>query len=55
MECAEKGCSLKAKGYEIETCYDKDDQPIYAIFYECSAGHRFVAEYERAYTEEALL
>jgi hypothetical protein len=47
MKCAEKGCSLEARGYEIEEAWDKDDEPVYAIYYECPEGHRFVAEYER--------
>lgn len=57
MECAEKGCTLKAKGYDIETAYDKEDCPVWAVYYECSKGHRFVAEYERDFIapEGALL
>lgn len=52
VQCAEKGCSLEAKGYDIETCYDKDDQPVYAVYYECPQGHTFIAEFERSFTEE---
>jgi hypothetical protein len=47
MKCVEKGCSLEARGYDIEEAWDKDDEPVYAIYYECPEGPRFVAEYER--------
>lgn len=47
MQCVENGCKLKAKGYDIESAYDEEDQPVWAIFYQCPDGHEFVAEYER--------
>jgi hypothetical protein len=47
LRCPEKNCSLKAKGCDIEKAYDEDGEAIWAIIYECSEGHRFIAEYER--------
>ena len=47
MKCAEPGCKQDAKGYDIESAYDEEDQAIWAISYECPQGHRFIAEYER--------
>jgi hypothetical protein len=47
VRCAEDGCYLESRGYEIERAYDKENQPVYAVFYECPEGHKFIAEYER--------
>lgn len=52
MLCVEDGCDLTAKGYDIEEAYDDDNQPIYAVSYECADGHQFVAEYERESQKE---
>ena len=52
MRCADATCSLEAKGYEIEEAWDKDNEPVYAVYYECPEGHRFVAEYERELAQE---
>ncbi len=47
MRCVEEGCKLKAHGYDIESAYDEENQPIYAVYYECPEGHKFLAEYDR--------
>lgn len=47
MLCAQGGCKSKAKGYDIEKAFDVDQVPVYAVYYECTEGHRFVAEYDR--------
>jgi hypothetical protein len=54
MRCVEDDCELDAKGYDIEKAYDQDNQPIYAVTYECPEGHKFVAEYERALEEDII-
>lgn len=50
--CPEDDCDQVAKGYDIEACWDEDDTPIWAVSYECSEGHRFIAEYERELISE---
>lgn len=47
MRCVEDGCKLKARGYDIEAAYDEENQPIFAVYYECAEGHKFLAEYDR--------
>lgn len=47
VKCVEDGCELTARGYDIESAWDEENQPVWAIFYECPEGHRFIAEYER--------
>lgn len=51
VRCVEHGCKLEAKGYDIESAWDEENQAIWAIFYECPEGHKFVAEYEREVIE----
>lgn len=52
VDCVEEGCELEAKGFDIESAWDEEDQPIWAIFYECPEGHTFIAEYERECKKE---
>ena len=51
--CVEDGCELAARGYDIESAWDEENQPIWAIFYRCDEGHEFIAEYEREVPTEA--
>lgn len=54
MRCGENGCDLEATGYDIEACYDESNEPVWAVFYECPEGHKFLAEFERVCQKEEV-
>jgi hypothetical protein len=47
MRCVEQDCGCEARGIDIESAWDEENEPIWAIYYECPDGHSFIAEYER--------
>jgi hypothetical protein len=53
MRCVEQGCGCVARGYDIESAWDEEDQPVWAVYYECPDGHTFIAEYERKVEAQA--
>ncbi len=52
MRCPEPKCSLASRGCDIESAWDEEGEPIWAVSYECPEGHKFIAEFDRENTND---